>query len=160
MIIFQFNADSDLSRWSIVDDVVMGGRSNGKFKISSDGYGKFYGEVSLENNGGFSSVRCQVNSIKATNYKNFRLRIKGDGKIYQFRVKNGEDNRHSYIYSFTTTNDWQDIIIPFNQMTPSFRGNQLNMSNYNGDLITEIAFLIGNKKAETFKLLIEKIAIF
>mgnify|MGYP001794145454 CR=1 FL=1 len=55
--LFDFKKDSSLAGWSIVDDVVMGGRSAGHFKINREGHGEFYGTVSLENNGGFSSVR-------------------------------------------------------------------------------------------------------
>lgn len=54
--ITQFNTFSNTNHWVIVDDVVMGGKSSGHFKID-EGKGMFYGEISLENNGGFSSVR-------------------------------------------------------------------------------------------------------
>ncbi|MBT8376301.1 MAG: CIA30 family protein [Bacteroidia bacterium] len=159
MIIFQFNDESDISQWTIVDDVVMGGRSNGKFIQTSDGFGQFYGKVSLENNGGFSSVRYPLNNIDAANFTTFKIKVKGDGKMYQFRVKSN-NQRHSYVFSFTTTKEWQEVIIPFNEMTPSFRGNQLNIPNYDGGSLTEMAFLIGNKKEQSFKLLIEEIAVF
>ena len=56
-IIFDFNKDSDLRNWFVVDDVVMGGRSSGSFELSPDGHGVFKVNVSLENNGGFCSIR-------------------------------------------------------------------------------------------------------
>ena len=56
-IVFDFNTNSSLAAWKVVDDIVMGGRSNGKFEMSDDGHGVFHGAVSLENNGGFSSIR-------------------------------------------------------------------------------------------------------
>ena len=55
--IFDFSKESDLRNWRIVDDVVMGGKSDGNFYINKDGHATFSGTVSLENNGGFSSVR-------------------------------------------------------------------------------------------------------
>ena len=48
----------------------MGGRSNDKFKIDSDGNGLFSGDVSLENNGGFSSVHYQFEKINTTRDSN------------------------------------------------------------------------------------------
>ncbi len=57
MTLFNFDSKSDISNWRIVDDVVMGGRSNGAFKINDSGNGIFLGDVSLENNGGFSMVQ-------------------------------------------------------------------------------------------------------
>ena len=44
-------------------------------------------------------------------------------------------------------------------MYPSFRGRKLNKSNFSESEIQEIAFLIGNKKEENFKLLIDKIEL-
>ncbi len=53
LILFDFNSTTNINKWRIIDDGVMGGISSGNFKIDSDGNGVFYGTVSLENNGGF-----------------------------------------------------------------------------------------------------------
>lgn len=159
MTIFDFNANSNISQWRIVDDVVMGGRSDGNFKISDDGYGEFSGKVSLENNGGFSSLRYVFDTVDSSQYSKFVIRLKGDGKDFQFRVKNTSGKRHSYIYKFSTTGDWQTVEIPFSKMSPSFRGYTLDIPNFNGDQMEQIAFLIGNKKAEGFALLIDSITL-
>ena len=66
--IFNFSNSSDVSGWMVVDDIVMGGRSSGFFRLDKDGYGMFTGEVSLENNGGFSSVRYDFNSMQTNKY--------------------------------------------------------------------------------------------
>ena len=62
-LIFDFDHNTNLNDWKIIDDVVMGGKSNGKFTIDNDGNGVFSGDVSIENNGGFSSLRYQFNKI-------------------------------------------------------------------------------------------------
>ena len=67
MTIFDFNTKSNITNWRIVDDVVMGGRSNGNFKINDSGYGEFSGTVSLENNGGFSMVQYAFEAKKVDN---------------------------------------------------------------------------------------------
>lgn len=159
MTLFDFNSESNIRNWRIVDDVVMGGRSNGNFKINKSGHGEFSGEVSLENNGGFSSVRYNFNTINSSEYNSFQLRIKGNGKTYQFRVKDSRYRRFSYIYSFQTSGKWETVEIPFDKMYPSFRGYRLDQPNFNGQEMEEIAFLIGNKKEQSFKLLIDKITL-
>ena len=63
MTIFNFNKTSNINNWQVVDDVVMGGLSSGTFSINQQGNGIFKGAVSLENNGGFSSVRYRFNKI-------------------------------------------------------------------------------------------------
>lgn len=158
-IIFDFNKKSNLQNWTIVDDVVMGGRSSGSFGLSSEGHGVFEGSVSLKNNGGFSSVRYNFEKIVIKEFTKISLKVKGDGKQYQFRIKSNSSDYFSYIFSFSTTGEWQEITIPLNQMSPSFRGRKLNRPNFSEDSFEEIAFLIGNKKEETFKLLIDKIEL-
>ena len=157
LVIFDFNKNSDLSNWNIVDDTVMGGRSSGRFDLSSEGKGIFYGSVSLENNGGFSSVRYQFEKIKVTEKEKIIIRIKGDGKTFQFRVKDDSGKYYSYISTFSTSGDWQEIEILLKNMSPSFRGRKLDLPDFSHDYIEEITFLIGNKKTEEFKLLIDKI---
>ena len=56
------------NRWNCLKgtDVVMGGKSSGSFALSPEGHGVFKGAVSLENNGGFSSLRynCEKTTVK------------------------------------------------------------------------------------------------
>jgi len=159
MTIFNFTSNSDISNWNIVDDVVMGGRSDGNFRINKDGHGEFLGKVSLDNNGGFSSLHYDFDTTIVSSYSKFVLRIKGDGKQYQFRVKDNRNHRHSYIYKFDTTEDWQIIEIPFSEMNAMFRGNNIDILNFEGIQMEKIAILIGNKKAEAFKLIIDSISM-
>lgn len=157
--IFNFSKDTKKNSWVVVNDVVMGGISQSNININNDGNGVFSGSVSLENNGGFASVRHLVKNAKLTAHSKFIIKVKGDGKPYQFRCKSNLNDRHSYVYEFKTTGDWQEIEIPFSKMYPRFRGNDLNMANYAGDTLTEVAFLIGNNKPENFKLEIDYINV-
>jgi NADH dehydrogenase [ubiquinone] 1 alpha subcomplex assembly factor 1 len=156
-IIFDFTKDSDISLWRVVDDVVMGGVSEGIFRLNQDGNGLYSGKVSLDNNGGFSSLRYRFNEKDISKYSKIILKVKGDGKNYQFRVKNNFRNFYSYIKTFATSKDWQLIEIQLSEMYPAFRGRKLSLPNFSSDEIEEIAFLIGNKKDESFRLEIDKI---
>ena len=157
-IIFDFKKNVDLSSWRIVDDVVMGGRSDGNFRINNDGNAEFSGTVSLANNGGFSSVRHQFKSKELKDFTKIVLVVKGDGKKYQFRIKNNSRDYYSYIKYFLTKNEeWQTIELVLSDMYPTFRGRKLNLENFSSSSIEEIAILIGNKRNESFKLEIDKI---
>lgn len=158
-IIFDFNKNSSINNWLVVDDVVMGGRSTGNFQLSKDGNGVFYGNVSLENNGGFSSVRYRFEKLMLEKFKTIVLKIKGDGKNYQFRIKHKSSDYASYITSFSSSGEWQEIKIPIKSMYPSFRGRKLDEPNFYHESIEEITFLIANKQNEDFKLLIDKIEL-
>jgi len=158
--IFDFSSSKDYSAWTIVDDVVMGGRSDGGLKVSDEGNALFSGYVSLENNGGFSSVRYAFDEIRPSGQTKFMVRVKGDLKNYQFRVKSDRRERHSYVSQFQTDGSWKIIEIPFSDMFPSFRGAILNIPNYPGESMQEISFLISNKVNESFQLEIDRIWIF
>jgi len=157
--LFDFNPKSNLDKWFVVDDVVMGGRSNSRFYLGDEGHAIFEGKVSLENNGGFSSVRFQFDRIAVNEYNHCEIRLRGDGKKYQFRVKSNRRERASYITYFETNREWQIVKIPLSEMYPSFRGMRLNMPDYPGEVMEEIVFLINNKKAENFRLEIDWIRL-
>jgi hypothetical protein len=157
--IFNFTKDANISNWRIVDDVVMGGRSNGNFALNTNGHGVFSGEVSLENNGGFSSLRYDTETIAISKHTKTSITLKGDGKNYQFRIKANRNERYSYITTFKTSGEWETITINLKDMYPAFRGRTLDYPNFDKTNIEELAFLIGNKKAESFELLIDSIEL-
>ncbi len=157
--LFQFTADTDPYSWTVVNDGVMGGLSKGRLTISDDGHGIFQGFVSLENNGGFSLIQHRFPTLNVKKYTSLVVRLKGDGKNYQVRVKTKASDYYNYAVSIKTSGSWETISIPFNQMIPQFRGRLLNMSPFPGEQIQEVAFLIGNKKAEEFRIEIDKIVL-
>ncbi|WP_321515562.1 CIA30 family protein [Marinifilum fragile] len=158
-VLSDFTNGSNLTDWYIVNDVVMGGRSDSGIFLNLDSCAVFKGYVSLENNGGFAMVKHVFDPIKIDSRSKIVMKIKGDGKRYQVRLKSKTSQAHSHINYFTTTGDWQVIEIPFKDFYASFRGRRLSYPNFNADQLSEVAFLIGNKKAEEFQLKIKWIAL-
>ncbi|ADV50802.1 NADH:ubiquinone oxidoreductase complex I intermediate-associated protein 30 [Cellulophaga algicola DSM 14237] len=152
LTVFKFDENSDISTWSVIDDVVMGGKSSGKFYQNKEGKGIFDGHVSLEDNGGFSSLRYQFEALDTSSYSKITITIKGDGKSYKLRFKTKQSDSHSYITHFNTSKKWETLSFSLAEMTPIFRGRKLDLPNYKDNTIEEIAFIIGNKKEEDFML--------
>lgn len=159
IILYQFDKNSPKTDWRIVDDGVMGGKSSGNFYINESGDGLFEGFVSLDNNGGFSSVRYRE-SFQLQSQTTIKIQLKGDGSKYQFRVKANSFDRHSYIAEFKTSGEWETVEIDLSTMYPAFRGRTLSIPNFDKDQIEELAFLIGNKKEQEFHLEIKSIQLF
>lgn len=157
--IFDFKENATLQNWETLDDVVMGGRSQGNISLSPEGHGKFSGHISLENNGGFSSVRYNPDDLKVDPQDQITIRLKGDGKRYQFRVKHDKQDYASYITYFDTTGEWEEIVISLNDLCPTFRGKNLDQPNFNHHSIQQLGFLVANKKEEDFELLIDEITL-
>jgi hypothetical protein len=159
MVIFDFNKKSDISDWEIVNDVVMGGQSSSEFFLNEEGHGVFKGVVSLENNGGFSSLRVRFKQKNIKGYEKILIHLKGDGKRYQFRVKTNKDDQQAYIHYFETTGEWQTIEMMLTALEPTFRGRKLTMTNFPAEELEEVGFLIGNKVNEYFEVVIDKIIL-
>lgn len=159
MILFNFNTEIGISNWKIVNDTVMGGVSNASINKSDSQTGIFKGDVSLKNNGGFAMVQYKFDTIMVDAFTKTTIKLKGDGKIYQFRIKTHLNDKHAYIFPFKTSGDWEHITIPFSMMRPAFRGKKLDIENYPGKQMALIAFLIGNKKEESFKLEIDSVEL-
>ncbi|AGC78489.1 complex I intermediate-associated protein 30 (CIA30) [Nonlabens dokdonensis] len=159
IILFDFNKKSDISSWNIVDDRVMGGISQSHFSLTTSGHGKFYEFVTTESNGGFSSVDYDFDKVKVSPNDKIKIKLKGDGKTYQFRVKAFPNDRHNYIKEFATTGEWQNVEIPLSDMYASWRGNRLNIPNFDKNQITGITLMIANGKKQNFQILLNSIEV-
>ncbi|MCH2163783.1 MAG: CIA30 family protein [Marinovum sp.] len=108
--------------WRFVTDQVMGGVSTGQMALSSEGL-HLTGKVSTANNGGFVQVRAPVGPF-STDTKGLRLDIRGDGQTYFIHLRTKELRRpwHYYQAKFETTQDWQQITLPWSAFKPSNSG--------------------------------------
>jgi len=144
------------ARWRVQDDVVMGGRSSGHVKVDDEGHVRFHGDVSLENNGGFSSILYDVSPAKpVTGLVAFSLRLKGDGKAYTFRVKSAAGDGFYHEKSFPTNGKWETVTIPFASMSAMHHGEPVDVPNYAGQDVNKMQLLIGNGKPQSFEMLLD-----
>ena len=151
------NMNMDLEPWRSINDGVMGGRSAGGMLRSDEGL-KFTGSLSLENNGGFSSVRRLVSEdlSKATGV---RIEVRGDGRDYQFRIRQSSGfDGVAWSSVFPSSEKWQQIDIAFDQFTPVFRGRSVPQAGpVVAAKIQQIGFLLADKNAGGFELEIRSI---
>ncbi len=159
LLLYAFNEFSVEALWRVVDDVVMGGHSEGHFAVTPEKRGRFYGDVSIDG-GGFSSVRHRMKPpVDATGRERLFIRLKGDGSDFQFRLKSDPEQAFSYASPFSTTGEWQIVEIPLADLYPVFRGDRLDRPNFRPGLIAEISFLIANGRDQAFQLLIDRMEL-
>ncbi len=77
--LFDFTGADAAKEWQSVNDGVMGGVSEGKFKITDKRTLEFFGTLSLENNGGFASVRTKAKKLGLGKGDTLVAKVKGDG---------------------------------------------------------------------------------
>jgi len=158
------NQEAKTLEWRIVNDGVMGGLSKGQFEIIENGVLKFTGNLSLENNGGFSSIRTGEIQRNLAAAQGVSLRVKGDGRTYQLRF--GTEARFrgmevSFLVEFPTQkNEWVEVKLPFEEFVGSFRGRTLKDYRFEPAEIRRMGLLIADKKAGPFSLEIDWIQTY
>jgi hypothetical protein len=154
-ILFDFQTATTSPAWQIVNDDVMGGVSTSRFQMLTNGDAVFSGMVSLENNGGFASVRSQPACADLTGCDSFWLRTRGDGRRYKFTVRTeaGFDTP-LYQLAFTTKRgEWEEHRLAFKDFVPTFRGRILtDVLPLNPAKVASVGFLIADKQDGAFRL--------
>jgi hypothetical protein len=115
MLIDFTDADAqEILRWRVINDDVMGGLSQSRIELSPAATALFSGQLALENNGGFASIRRRADNYNLNGCTGVVLKVKGDGRTYQFRVKTDEQyDGIAYRTLFATdTHQWQILTLP------------------------------------------------
>ena len=149
--------DMSVEPWRSVNDGVMGGLSAGRM-VPMEEHLRFEGVLSLENNGGFASVRRLIEQ-DLTSAESVRLHLRGDGREYQFRLR--LDDRWDGIAwraKIETTGEWQIIDLALVDFDPVFRGRKVaDAGAVVAASVRQIGFMLADKQAGPFRLEIRSI---
>ena len=170
--LFEFSETGDVAKWQIVNDGVMGGRSNSQASmVKSDSDGKveaesgvmrFAGTLSLENNGGFASVRSRPNgSIGLDPGETIVLRVKGDGRRYTFNLYT-PDRRTAFSYQTefdTTAGQWTKVKLPVDKFVAHSFGRPMPNMQLTPSEVHSVGILLADKKPGAFEILVDSINV-
>jgi len=153
-LITDFTAKSSDLDWFVVNDNVMGGRSNGSFELEK-GELDFTGRTDTRG-GGFSSIRTGPMQLDLSRYDGIRLRVLADGRRYTWRLTTDarwRGRQVSYWADFDTRNDgWSTVSIPFSGFIPRFRGSPLDGPALDAGEISGMGLMIYDKRDGPFAL--------
>jgi len=151
--------EMSLGPWLAINDNVMGGVSVGQMTETDEGL-RFEGKLSLENNGGFASVRRPVEGGLA-GVSGIRLKVRGDGRRYQLRMRHGRQfDGVSWRAGFKAGKDWQTIELGLDQFEPVFRGNAVpNAGPLVPKGVGQLGFLLADGRDGNFGLDIASIEL-
>lgn len=154
-VLFEFTGAEPSPEWSSTNDTVMGGVSKGKAELTKVGM-DFSGHLSLENNGGFASVHTGVD-LDLSDYSGIRLKVLGDGRIYQLRFESDALHRQRWPVNFcgdfeTVDGEWTEVFISFSELSQTWRGRRLSGHSFSKDDIRRIAFMLADGQAGDFAL--------
>lgn len=144
--------------WEAIDDRIMGGASQSRTELISNAGMRFTGNVSLENNGGFASIRSEPSAYDLSACKGLKLRVRGDGKTYKISLRTDVFfDGVSYQISFATAaGAWQEIVLPFADFIPTHHGIKLTtVAPMDTARVRTFGFFIADKQEGPFQLDIE-----
>lgn len=139
--------------WYIINDSVMGGLSTSQ-AYEKDNSLIFTGHVSLENNGGFASIRTTINTNKE-NANLISLRLKGNGQTYQLRLRTSQYlDGPAFTASFATLKDqWQVVTFSPTDFSLTYRGKTLEQQpELTFQDVQQLGLMIAKKQQGNFKL--------
>ena len=156
-VLFDFEKAEASQSWWVVNDGVMGGISQGSFKITEDQTLQFTGILSLENNGGFASIRARGDHLKMHDGEHVKLHVRGDGREYNFNFYTRSDGRgYSYRQSFQTVADeWVEVSLPVDEFVATWRGRVFPNETFRPSEVVGLGILLGDKNEGPFTLEID-----
>ena len=162
-VLFSSDKPGSRGKWIAVNDGVMGGVSKGGVRFADDGALVFSGTLSLENRGGFASIRSVQEPVDLSGHEGLAVRVRGDGRRYWLTVKTDRwIMAGSYRVEFDTTpGKWIEIRAPFANFRATSFGRELRgVPPPDPAKVASVGFLIGDKKAGPFRLEVASIEAY
>ena len=156
--LFNFAGADAAKEWQNINDGVMGGVSEGKFKITDKKTLEFYGTLSLENNGGFASVRTKPKKLGLEKGDSLLVRLRGDGREYSMNL---HVPRPLVAFSYrsmiqTKKDEWIEVKLPLDKFQATSFGRPVKDAGpVDPQEVNGLGFLLGDKKTGPFKMEIE-----
>lgn len=160
--LFDFTRAEAAKEWQTVNDRVMGGVSEGRFRITDQQTLEFFGTLSLENNGGFASVRSKARQLGLETGDSVVAKVRGDGRKYTLDLY---VNRPLIAFSYRATlqtqkNEWIEVKIPLDRFEATSFGRPVKDAGIvKPREINALGFMLSDKQAGPFKLEIESIKV-
>ena len=152
--LIDFQHAAEAKRWQAINDDVMGGVSRGNLQVQ-DGVGVFSGETSLENNGGFASVRREREAMDLSGAPGLVLHVRGDGRRYQLRLRSNqlfEGAAYRALFQ-PPIGEWQRHALPWHEFEAVFRGRRLEGAPpLDPAALRQVGLLIADRRSGPFRL--------
>jgi hypothetical protein len=156
-----FSQPSALEPWRIVNDGVMGGKSQGT-RFHEDGAMVFAGTI-ITDGGGFSSLRAGLRPGTMAGGDGLRLKVRSDGRAYKMTFRTSERWRgRSVSYQKpipqTPAGEWADVTVPFKAMDTSVFGRTVRAADFDPSDAREIGIILADGIDGPFRLEVASIA--
>lgn len=136
--------------WKIINDDVMGGHSSSEYSMNNNSI-LFSGFTSLDNNGGFASIRGILNKNLASHLSQIKIYHEKDERDYEIILKSKKNN-YSYRHLLKTE------FINLSDFEASYRGSKIvNYQSIVASDIESIGIIIADGKQSDFEIILNVI---
>lgn len=183
VLLTDFTDPARNARWSVVNDNVMGGRSDGRMAMTmtdlDQGIMTLAGNINT-NGGGFTSVRMRIDPTMFTSEQDaavlpelraVRLTVRGDAaslkRPFALRLEDNIRRQRGINYRALLPLDpnadpdqWQTIEIAVADMQPTWRGNRLNPNDWaplDTAQLARLGIILSDVRDGPYRLEIERI---
>ncbi len=161
-LLFDFSDPSAVDAWRAIDDRVMGGISRSRLRHDPTAHAVFEGLVSLEQNGGFASVRSSPGERGQTNATACSIELRGEPRQFKLSLltDDGFDSLNYQAGFAAAMNEWQTLRLPLADFRASFRGREvLGAPCLDPARIRQVGLMIAARQAGPFTLDIRRISL-
>lgn len=161
-LLFDFGDPQAVAVWHAIDDRVMGGLSRSRMRHDPKGHAVFEGEVSLERNGGFASVRSSPGERGLAAAETCWIEVRGGTREYKLSlITDDEFDSVNHQVSFAPTGTgWQILRLPLAAFRASFRGRDVpGAPPLDPARIRQVGLMIAARQAGPFALDIKRISL-
>lgn len=149
-----FGKQKDGRNWQVVNDGVMGGLSQGNAELTDNSI-LFKGKVSLDNNGGFSSLRSNFSRKKLSSYEQVKIRYRSEGISLAMTLS---VSRAWYVPNYKTSlsstdGEWKTLTLNLKDFRKHYIGRPMN-ETLNSNALSEVirlGFITDEKKYGDFE---------
>ena len=148
--------------WGSVNDTVMGGRSSSDLSWNQQNELVWTGRLSLENNGGFVSIRTQGASLDWAQYDGLEVVLVGAGRDIQVTAQRRDMMVRAGGYRaliHTAAKGETRIFVPFSAFVLKRFGRQINGPALSSGLqqASELGLLMADKREGPFEVILKSI---
>lgn len=160
MVIVAFDLPGSVNGWAAIDDRVMGGVSHSRMRYDPAGFAVFEGTLSLDQGGGFASVRHGALAWGTAQTAWYRIQVMGDGKRYKVNLRTDESfdgvNYQATVHPPAGT--WTTLDIPVSAFVATRRGRTVSAPPLLPQQVTQVGLMIADRQSGAFRLCIKSLS--
>ncbi|MFO0358829.1 MAG: CIA30 family protein [Sphingobacteriaceae bacterium] len=155
------NSAGKNQEWVLLSDNIMGGVTKSKIEYTNNSV-KLSGNISLDNFGGFSSIKTKYKSFDLSKYKGIKIKFKSSYQTFVFTLEDDNNwTQPNYINEFSSKKEdtWEETTIYFNDFKEIVIGQPTGnmMKSKSLKNIVRLGIMTHEKKEGSFSLEVDYI---